>query len=149
MRRNYNGVSKGKVESTVDLSADVIDVRDIIARVLELRDERDEYNEKMGSPDAWGGVPDGEPEELAMLEGILYELAGYGGDAEFDGDWYPGQLIAESYFQEYAQDLAEECGMVDTSARWPMTCIDWEQAARELQMDYSSIKIQGFTYWYR
>lgn len=137
------------VESTVDLRADVIDVRGIIARVLELRDEREEYNEKMGSPDAWDGVPDGEPEELGMLEGILSELAGYGGDEEFEGDWYPITLIAESYFQEYAQDLAEECGMVDTSARWPMTCIDWEQAARELQMDYSSIEIRGFTYWYR
>ena len=137
------------VESTVDLNADVIDVRDIIARVLELRDERDEYNEKMGSPDAWHSVPDGEPDDLAMLEGILSELAGYGGDEEFDGDWYPVQLIAESYFQEYAQELAEDCGMVDTSARWPMTCIDWEQAARELQMDYSSIEIRGFTYWYR
>ena len=137
------------VESTVDLSADVIDVRDIIARVLELRDERDEYNEKMGSPDAWDGVPDGEPEELVMLEGILSELAGYGGDEEFDGDWYPVPLIAESYFQEYAQELAEDCGMVDTSARWPMNCIDWEQAARELQMDYSYILIHDSTYWYR
>ena len=137
------------VESTVDLSADVIDVRDIIARVLELRDERDEYNEKMGSPDAWDGVPDGEPEELVMLEGILSELAGYGGDAEFDGDLYPVQLIADSYFQEYTQNLAEECGMVDTSARWPMNCIDWEQAARELQMDYSIIIIRDITYWYR
>lgn len=137
------------VESTVDLSADVIDVRDIIARVLELRDERDEYNEKMGSPDAWDGVHDGEPEELAMLEGILSELAGYGGDEEFEGDWYPVQLIAESYFQEYAQELAEDCGMVDTSARWPMNCIDWEQAARELQIDYGSIEIRGSTYWYR
>ena len=137
------------VESTVDLSADVIDVRDIIARVLELRDERDEYNEKMGSPDAWDGVPDGEPEELAMLEGILSELAGYGGDEEFEGYRYPVQLIAESYFQEYAQDLAEDCGMVDTNARWPMNCIDWEQAARELQMDYSYILIHDSTYWYR
>lgn len=137
------------VESTVDLRADVIDVRDIIARVLELRDERDEYNEKMGGPDAWDGVPDGEPEELAMLEGILSELAGYGGDEEFEGDWYPVELIADSYFQEYAQNLAEDCGMVDTSASWPMNCIDWEQAARELQMDYSSIEICGVTYWYR
>ena len=135
------------VESTVDLSADYIGVRDIIARVLELRDERDEYNEKMGSPDAWDGVPDGEPEELAMLEGILSELAGYG-DAEFDGDWYPLKLVADSYFTEYTQNLAEECGMVDTNARWPMTCIDWEQAARELQMDYSSIEIRDTTYWY-
>ena len=89
-------MSRVYVESTVDLSADVIDVRDIIARVLELRDERDEYNEKMGSPDAWDGVPDGEPEELAMLEGILSELAGYGRDEEFEGDWYPVQLIAYS-----------------------------------------------------
>lgn len=137
------------VESTVDLSADVIDVRDIIARVLELRDERDEYNEKMGSPDAWDGVPDGEPEELAMLEDILSELAGYGGDEEFDGDCYPITLVSDRYFQEYAQNLAEDCGMVDTSARWPMNCIDWEQAARELQYDYSSIEIHGSTYWYR
>ncbi len=137
------------VESTVNLSADVIDVRDIIARVLELRDERDEYNDKMGSPDAWHSVPDGEPDDLAMLEGILSELAGCGGDEEFDGDWYPVQLVAESYFQEYTQNLAEECGMVATNARWPMTCIDWEQAALELQMDYSYILIRGFTYWYR
>jgi len=134
------------VESTVDLNADIIDVRDIIARVLELRDERDEYNEEMGSPDAWDGVPDGEPEELAMLEGILSELAGYGGYGE---DGYPVELVADSYFQEYAQNLAEECGMVDTNARWPMTCIDWEQAAEELQMDYSNILICDYTYWYR
>ena len=136
------------VESNVDLRADVIDVRDIIARVLELRDERDEYNDKMGDADAWSYVPDGEPEALALLEGILSDLAGYGGDEGFEGDWYPVQLIAESYFQEYAQDLAEDCGMVDTNARWPMTCIDWEQAARELQMDYGNILIHGSTYWY-
>ena len=134
------------VESTVDLSADVIDVRDIIARVLELRDERDEYNEKMGSPDAWDGVPDGEPEELAMLEDILSDLASYGG---VEGDWYPVELVADSYFQEYAQNLAEDCGMVDTNASWPMSCISWEEAARVLQMDYSSILIHGSTYWYR
>ena len=138
------------VESTVDfISADYIAVQDIIARVLELRDERDEYNEKMGSPDAWDRVPDGESDELNMLEGILSALAGYGGDEEFEGDWYPVQLIAESYFQEYAQDLAEDCGMGDTNASWPMNCIDWEQAARELQMDYIPIIIHGSTYWYR
>lgn len=136
------------VESTVDLGAYVIAVRDIIARVLELRDERDEYNEKMGSPDAWDGVPDGEPDELNMLEGIISELAGYGGDEKFDGDWYPVTLVCNEYFTEYAQDLAEQCGMVDTNARWPMNCIDWEQAARELQMDYSNILIRDITYWY-
>ena len=127
------------VESTVDLSADYIDVRDIIGRVEALRSERD-FEEELANDDA---------AELDMLEGILSELAGYGGDEEFEGDWYPVQLIAESYFQEYAQELAEDCGMVDTSASWPMTCIDWEQAAMELRMDYSNILLYGSTYWYR
>lgn len=136
-------------ETTVDLRADIIDVQDIITRVQELRAERDEYNEKMGTPDAWDGVPDEEPAELSMLDGILSELAGYGGDEEFDGDWYPVTLVHDGYFQEYAQELAEDCGMVDTSASWPMNCIDWEQAARDLQMDYNSIEICGATYWYR
>lgn len=127
------------VESTVDLGADVIDVRDIISLVQELRDERDSEE----------ALADDNAAELDMLEGILSELAGYGGDAEFDGDWCPVTLVCNEYFEEYAQNLAEECGMVDTSASWPMNCIDWEQAARELQMDYSSIEIRGFTYWYR
>jgi hypothetical protein len=127
------------VESTVDLGADVIDVRDIISRVQELRDERDSEEE----------LPDDDAAELDMLEGILSELAGCGGDEEFDGDWYPVTLVCAEYFQEYAQNLAEECGLVDTSTSWPMNCIDWEQAARELQMDYSHILIHGFTYWYR
>lgn len=137
------------VESTVDLSADVIDVRDIIGRVQDLRAERDEYNEKLGSPDAWDSVPDGEPDELSMLEDILLELAGCGGDEEFDGDWYPVTLVCGGYFQKYAQELAEDCGMVDTGASWPMNCIDWDQAARELQTDYYNIIICDVTYWYR
>lgn len=127
------------VESTVGLGADVIDVRDIIGRVEALRNERD-FEEELTHDDA---------AELDMLEGILSELAGYGGDEEFDGDWYPVVLVCDYYFPEYAQNLAEECGMVDTGASWPMSCIDWEQAARELQMGYSSIKICGVMYWYR
>lgn len=127
------------VGSTVDLCAEVIAVRDVIGRVQELRNERD-FEEQLTDEDA---------AELDMLEGIMSELAGYGGDAEFAGDWYPVTLVCDRYFQEYAQNHAEECGMVDTSASWPMNCIDWEQAARELQMDYSSIEIRGFTYWYR
>lgn len=39
--------------------------------------------------------------------------------------------------EEFAQDMAEQLGAVDKDAAWPMTCIDWEQAARELMMDYS------------
>lgn len=33
--------------------------------------------------------------------------------------------------------------------RWPFTCIDWDKAAQELQMDYTSVEFDGITYWVR
>lgn len=39
--------------------------------------------------------------------------------------------------EEFAEDMAEQVGAIDRDAKWPQTCIDWEQAARELMMDYS------------
>lgn len=33
--------------------------------------------------------------------------------------------------------MADQLGAIDNSARWPQTCIDWEQAAKELRYDYS------------
>ena len=32
---------------------------------------------------------------------------------------------------------------------WPNTCIDWDQAAGELKMDYSAVDFDGVTYWIR
>ena len=51
-----------------------IDMEEITARVDELREARDEYNEKMADPEAWARIDDGEPEELAELEELLEEL---------------------------------------------------------------------------
>lgn len=104
---------------------DVIDVRDIIEIV-----ENDE---------------EGNPELVALLA----DLAGNGGDEQWNGDWYPVTLIRDSYFETYAEELAKECGVVDRDIKWPYTCIDWEEAARELQYDYSSVEYDGETYWYR
>ena len=70
--------------------------------------------------------------------------------AEYCPDWKYGEtLIRDSYFQDYAQELAEDCGMTDREVKWPYTCIDWEQAARELQYDYTSVDYDGVTYWIR
>ena len=118
---------------------DVIDVRDIIARVEELRESRDERREESEEL----------REELQTLENLLKEMKGYGGDEQWEGDWYPVTLIRDSYFEDYAQELAEECGMVNADAKWPNNCIDWEKAARELQWDYSTVDYDGVTYWYR
>ena len=38
--------------------------------------------------------------------------------------------------EKFAYELADEIGAIDHNASWPMSCIDWELAARELMMDY-------------
>ena len=140
--------------NTISNLDDTIDVRDIIARVEELREERDDLQLALdgGSQEDVNALAEWETdnaEELAELESLLDDLNGMGGDEQWEGDWYPATLIRDSYFQDYAQELAEECCMIDTNAKWPMTCIDWGQAARELQWDYSSVEVNGVTYWTR
>jgi antirestriction protein len=39
--------------------------------------------------------------------------------------------------EDFAQDIAEQLGLLDESKGWPYTCIDWEYAAKELMYDYS------------
>jgi antirestriction protein len=49
---------------------------------------------------------------------------------------YNGEHDSEKAF---AQELADDIGAVDTDIGWPNSCIDWDQAARELFMgDYWS-----------
>lgn len=132
--------------NALDLSADVIDVRDIIARFEELESNLEgltsfEDAQAQGLQDDW--------EEMGVLGTILEELAGMGGDEQWRGDWYPVTLIRDSYFRDYAEELADDCGLIPKDAQWPMNCIDWEQAARELRYDYSGVDIDGVTYWTR
>ena len=125
-----------KTTEAIDLNADMIDIRDVIARVEFLEEVTGEHDEETRH-------------EQEILEGLLSDLKGYGGDEQWRGDWYPIALIRDSYFKTYAQDLAEDIGAIDRNARWPNTCIDWDKAARELQTDYSTVELDGTTYWYR
>lgn len=113
-------------------SDDIIDSRDVIARIEELRDMAED-----DSADA------DERLELIALEKLASE-------GESLSDWEHGEaLIRDSYFKSYAQELADDIGAVPDNAQWPCTCIDWDQAARELQMDYTSVEFDGVTYWAR
>jgi hypothetical protein len=124
--------------SNVDNYQDIIDSRDVDCRIEELEAERDAAVEA-GNPDDF---TDGD--ELAALVAFRNEADGY------CRDWQYGEtLIRDSYFKDYAQELAEDTGALEKDAKWPYTCIDWEQAARELQMDYSSAELDGVTYWFR
>jgi hypothetical protein len=153
-------------------SANTLDTRDLTARVDELRGERDdlqtEIDDAQAERDEEGNEHDDtdaavrvtdarnaladwiedNKEELEGLEKFLAELAGYGGDHNWNGDSYAGHLIHDSYFETYARQYAEDMGAIDDNARWPCTCIDWAEAAKELQTDYSSAEFAGETYWY-
>lgn len=126
----------------LDLTADIIDVRDIIARIEELAQDLTTYSaEAHAHPELL--------EEHAALCAIMADLAGAGGDEQWDGDWYPLTLIRKSYFKDYAQELAEDIGAINPNTSWPNNCIDWDVAARDLQMDYTSTDIGGVTYYFR
>jgi antirestriction protein len=108
---------------------DMIDSRDVIERIAELEadDERDEY----------------EAEELAALKAFAEQGEGF-------ADWQYGEVfIRDSYFEDYARELAEDMGAITGDESWPATCIDWERAARELRMDYTPIGFDGVDYWAR
>jgi hypothetical protein len=144
---------------------DVIDSRDVIARIeeleemkqslvdaiTELHEERNEDSDEEAVEalkeieiferdlEAWDESEEGE--ELKILKALAEE-------GEGSPDWEYGEvLIRDSYFKEYAQELAEDCDMIPSGIRWPCTCIDWEQAAEELQQDYFRIDFGGVDYW--
>lgn len=107
---------------------DIIDSRDIIERIEYLEGTEDQE----------------EIEELEALKDLAEQGEGY------SPDWKYGEtLIRDSYFRDYAMDLAEDIGAINHDAGWPNTCIDWDQAARDLQMDYSCITFKGVDYWIR
>lgn len=123
----------------LDLNDDIIDVRDIIARVEELENEMPENDNDVRN---WVNL-----DEYTKLTEILDDLKGEGGDEQWRGDWYPVTLICESHFTDYAEELVCEC--YDLGKLPNFVHIDWEATAREVAMDYSEVGIDGITYFYR
>lgn len=121
-------------------SEDVIDVRDVIARFEYLEGSRGRAIEEADTDLLY---------EFEVLNDLLGELEGNGGDEEWRGDWYPLLLVRDSHFKDFAQQEAEDLDLIKANASWPNNCIDWDQAARELQMDYTPTEFDGVTYWYR
>lgn len=137
------------ISSNIDTSNDIIDVRDMIARIEELRDNLSDIDELRAEND--GELSDEvleEQAELEALKAVMEELQGKGGDEQWEGDWYPVTLIRDSYFEDYARETVEECGYLGKDIpSWIE--IDWEATARNVRMDYTSIEIEGVTYWFR
>lgn len=132
-----------------DLVGDnIVDVRDLCDRVEELREQLEESEDYEDVPGAMQGLGLDEEEELAMLEKLLAEMRGYGDrNTRWEGNYYPSQLICRDYFVEYAKLQAYDTGF--EGAVWPTTCINWDEAAAELEEGFSSVDFDGTEYLYR
>jgi hypothetical protein len=110
-------------------SDDVIDSRDVIARIDEL--ENDENLDLV------------EVAELDALKALAEEAEQY---AE---DWsYGSTLIRDSYFTDYAEELCKDIGQLPRDIP-DYIVIDWEATAENLKADYTSVDFDGVEYWVR
>lgn len=113
-----------------------------IAEIREeysVQDEDDISDEEFGWK--WEDEVGSDADELKNLTNLREEIG---------RSWKDGvELIREQDFEEYAQNYAESIGAIDRDGGWPACCIDWERAANQLMMDYSSVDYDGETYYYR
>ena len=122
------------MSNQIDNTQDVIDSRDIIARIEELEGIENPSSE--------------EAQELAILLKVQEQADGY-------SDWKYGEsLIRESYFTDYIKELIADCYELPkefNSGAWPwrhMT-LDYQAAADEAEYDYTRVDFDGVTYLIR
>lgn len=139
-------------DSEITNSEDIIDSRSVTERIAYLEGERDSFvvngvderGNSMYDPTKWAEANPEDAEELAALLKLQEEAEGY------VEDWkYGATLIRDSYFEQYAEELAEEIGAVSQNVSWPNNHIDWKAAAEELKQDYTSVDFDGVEYWVR
>ncbi len=118
------GVLKMSNEITNDM--DVIDSRDIIERIEELQaTERDVK----------------EHEELTALLALAEE------GEQYSDDWeYGSTLIRESYFEDYMDEMVDDCGDIPKD----IPCyLDITVNYDMLKWDYTELDFDGETYYIR
>lgn len=149
--------------NTVDVRGErVIDSRDLLARYDALNEERDALIDAVTDAQKTN-----DPTKIAAAEEALEDWR----TSANGGEWKDLQtvidaigahpidsrhafvageiLIRDDYFEKYAQELAEEMGLLEHCDQWPARCIDWAQAAEELKVNYVSVEIESETYWFR
>jgi hypothetical protein len=129
----------------IDTYEVVIDSRDIVARIDELLAEQDGWQEA-DEQCSWANHDPDAAQELEQLQGWYRQLCDVGGDTPEDGM----TLVRESYFVDYAQEFWEDTRDHDIDVpTWPYSHIDWQRAADNLQVDYTSVDLGGVTYYVR
>jgi len=155
-------------------SDDTIDVRQLNARIDDLRSDLDDLEEVVGDAtdalkehvmaDRIGTQADWEKRTseltgnlaLARIDLIEWQKSDDGLELEqlnklakqLDGEGVD-LLIHEDHFQDYAREYAQDSGAMTVGDKWPYTCIDWEKVAEELRADYTAFEWDEVTYYGR
>ena len=91
------------------------------------------------------GYSSEEEDEYQSIKTLVEELQGMGGDHQWRGDWYPSTLIRDSYFEESMDEMVADCYSLPELPSFMTITLDYVA----LQMDYSSVEVDGVTYWTR
>jgi len=114
---------------------DVLDSRDIIERIEEL--------EFLDATDGDDTESFSGREELETLKALAAECS------SLSSDWEFGEiLIRYSYWENYIQEMLEDCGDIPADLPWYIA-IDWETTADNISQDYSIVEFNGIDYYIR
>ena len=141
---------------------DIIDSRDLLEELRDLlEDSSYDYDDDPAEAEAsedpendpglaevWAGLADDDRERVQELRRVLDELPESTVDSPHGNSW-GSTLVHEDYFTEHAKELADDIGAIDRDAVWPASYIDWDAAAEALKADYSTVELDGETYYCR
>jgi len=152
-----NTISTAQSITVLDHMDDILQMTDIIEQFEELESEREALTDALEEAendqdkisaqtdlDNWDASESGV--NFKLLTSLMDELNGNGGDEQFRGDWFPQCLIRYSYFENYIDDLLEDCGDIPKDLPFYLSItVDY----KALAMDYSTVEINGIEYMYR
>ena len=135
--KNYQ--NEHKLVKGEDVPDDIWNEYDDLERALEVC--LDEVT------DAETAISEFDKDELETFRSVVEE------GESITSEWsYGEQLIHENFFEEYAEELFRDTSClpreVDLNS-WPFSSIDWKRASEELAQDYSTIEVEGETYYVR
>lgn len=144
------------MNNTISNTDDIIDSRDVIARIEELQDDKltlqNAIADAIEKEDSDLAIECARQElanwldnenglELAALEKLASEAEGYA------PDWtYGEQLIHDDYFEQAMDEMIAECYELPKDLPFWMT-VTYDYIA--LKQDYTSVDFDGQTYWVR
>ena len=146
---------------TVNLAIDLTEsfnMEELTDRIDELREYRTDKQDEFDSMPENIGVDfeqwirnehdydEDDANELLALEEIAAELEGMGGDHEWEGNWYPQEVIHENDFESRMDDMVSSCyEMPKDMPSWMSIKLDYDA----LKQDYTEHSFEGNTFLVR